>query len=537
MKLIKKISLITSCFLYFISILNPAFYLPWSGFLSEYLTFLSLFFLLPVFFNDSISIPRYSLIFLVISIIPYIQYNLGLVVYFDTAMLSVFYLIAFWLAILVGFNSAERYYTSLIFFYWVILLCGLVSSIIAILQWLHFDLSPDFFMQVNSRPSANMAQPNHLSTFLILSLISCLYFYESKIINNKILVIFSIILLIAISLTQSRTAWVIFLFLCFYWLIAYKRHILTFDYKKNGLYLSFFIGISILLPLLKKLFFQQKTISIVERASSGYERIQIWLQALEAIKKQPFYGYGWNQSSFAQFDTIQEGFIKNRLSSFHNIILDIILWCGIPLAICLFFLFSYFIFKYLIKSYNFTQICAVSFIITIVIHALLEFPLNYSYFLLPVGFLLGYLFFSFKEKEIKIKGAIFIFVFLVGFFTSFYIFREYSQIPDNMVAAEQHEMNEIKDAIILPYKMNFFKSFQYRAEWISLYPCTKMDEKKLNELKYMIKTYMIYYDLLKFSELLEYNGYTEQSKQYLNKINYIYDKEYTISDLKCSSAQ
>lgn len=524
-----------SIFLYCLSILNPAFYPPWTSFISEYFAFLALLCLLTILFEKNIYIPKMSIFFILISCIPIFQYFSYQIHYIDTASLSFLYLFSFWLTIIIGFNSTNKYKNNLNYFYNVILICGLISSLIAMVQWLHISINSDFLMKTSGRPFANMAQPNHLSTFLILSIISCLYCFEKGNINNKLLFFFSIILLISVSLTQSRTAWIIFLFLSLYWFMFYKKNKLKLSYKIIILYWLIFISFSIFFPILKEYLFRNKTISVLDRASSGHERIQIWQQAIEAIKLKPLTGYGWNQSSFAQFDTIRNDFIKHKLTSFHNIILDILVWCGIPLGISILVLFSYFIFKYLINSYNFSQICAVSFIVTILIHALLEFPLHYSYFLFPIGFLLGYLSFSFKEKALKINGIIFIFIFLVGSFLSFYIFREYSQIPDNMVAAEQHEMNEIKDDIVLPYKMVFFKSFEHRAEWISLYTCTKVEEEKLNELKYMVKTYMIHYDLIKFSKLLVYNGYIEQSKQYLNKINYMYNKKYTISDLQCSS--
>lgn len=531
----KNIFLIIAILFYCLSILNPAFYPPWTSFISEYLSFIALLCLLPILSKKNILIPKISLFVLLVSCIPIIQYFLGQVYYIDTAYLSFFYLFSFWLAILVGFNGALKFKNSLTYFYGVILLCGLLSSLIAILQWLPITVDSDFLMNTKGRPFANMAQPNHLSTFLILSLISCVYFFENKIINSKILLCFSIILLLSIALTQSRTAWIVFLFLYLYWLLSYKRDILRLSNKVVILHFTLFIIFSILLPLIKKLLVKNPTISILDRASSGHERVQIWQQAVEAIKLKPLGGYGWNQSSFAQFDTIQEGFIKHKLTSFHNIVLDVFVWCGIPLGIFIVVFFTYLLIKFLIKSTNVAQICAISFIFVVLIHALFEYPLFYSYFLLPMGFVFGFILYSFKSDVIKIHGFLFAFIFIFGVFLSFHIFREYSRIPDNMVAAEAHEMNERRDFVKLPYKKNIFTVFVKRAEWIALYPCTKLDEREIDELSYMVKTYMIYYDLLKFSKLLAYNGYIEQSKQYLNKINYMYNKKYTISNLQCPS--
>lgn len=537
MELVRGIFIIVSMLIYIFSIINPAFYLPWSGFLSEYLVFLSLMCLLPVIFESNISIPRISFLFLLVSFIPLLQYYFGLIFYFDIAMLATLYLIALWVAIVLGFNIVEKYHSSFIYFYFVILFSGLLSSLIAIFQWLGLDLNSDFFMQSGSRPFANMAQPNHLSTFLILALISCLYFYENKAINNKVLAIFSIFLLISVVLTQSRTAWLVFLCLSLYWLVSYKREILRLSNRIVIFYFVLFIVLSVTLPLIKELLVKKSTISILDRASSGHERIQIWQQAIEAIKLKPLSGYGWNQSSFAQFDTIQNGFIKHYLTSFHNIVLDILVWCGIPLGMFIIVFVSYLLIKFLIYSSSSAQVCALSFILTILVHALFEYPLSYSYFLLPMGFVFGFVLYSFKNSVIKINSFLINFIFVFGVCLSFYIFREYSRIPDNMVAAEAHEMNERRDFIELPYQKNIFTVFVKRAEWIALYPCTKLDKKEIDEFSYMVKTYMIHYDLLKFSEVLVYNGYSDQALKYIDILNYMYSKDYKLNTLKCASHQ
>src|SRR5690606_68710 len=125
-----------SIFLYCLSILNPAFYPPWASFISEYLSFLALLCSLPILFKKNILIPKVSIFILLVSCIPIIQYFLGQVYYIDMAFLSFGYIFAFWLAVLVGFNGAKNYKNNLTYFYGVILLCGLLSSLLAIVQWL-----------------------------------------------------------------------------------------------------------------------------------------------------------------------------------------------------------------------------------------------------------------------------------------------------------------------------------------------------------------------------------------------------------------
>tara|TARA_R100000935_G_scaffold28083_1_gene48384 strand:- start:913 stop:2526 length:1614 start_codon:yes stop_codon:yes gene_type:complete len=516
-----------------LSILNPSFYQPWSSFISEYLASLSLFFLLPLFVRNTVSIPKISLFFILVSIIPIFQYSFGQIFYFDKAILSFFYIISFWLAIIVGFNSVNRYKYSLDYFFLVIIGCGLISSFIAVAQWLNIEMSIDWIMASQPRVSANMAQPNHLATFLLLSLMSCLYFYEHKRFNSIALLLSSLLLLSVIGLTQSRTAWVSLLFIYVYLAISYKRNLINLSFKKQSLFLGYFAASAILLPIFKESLLKIDTVTAAERASSGYERIQIWQQAIEAIKLQPLWGYGWNQSSFAQYETLQAGYVQRYLTSFHNIFLDIIVWCGMPIGLTVIIICVYMVIKCLIKSITRSQVCLITAVCVILIHALFEFPLSYSYFLLPLGFMLGALFFTFDEKSIKISGVYCVLIFIFAMGSSLYIVREYSYIPDNMVAAETHEINERKDAIIFPYKFHFFDTFESRARWIGLYPCTKLDNNQIEEIKYMVKTYMIHYDLYKFSEVLYFNDNQQEAQKYLNMLNYMYEEEFELKDLKC----
>lgn len=527
------LSFALSIIFFVLAILNPAFYAPWSSFISEYLAFLSLFFLLPLFFKDRISIPKVSLFFILFSIIPILQYSFGQIFYFDKAALAVIYVISFWLASIVGFNSVNRYKYSLDYFFLVIMGCGLLSSFIAVAQWLNIEMSIDWVMSAQARVSANMAQPNHLATFLLLSLMSCLYFYENRRFNRIALLLFSLLFLSTIALTQSRTAWVSLLFIYAYLAISYKRSLINLSFKKQSSFLAYFAASAILLPMFKESFLKLDTVTAAERASSGYERIQIWQQAIEAIRRQPLWGYGWNQSSFAQYETLQSGYVTRYLTSFHNIFLDMIVWCGIPIGFTIIIICVYMVIKCLIKSITPSQICLITSVFVILIHALFEFPLSYSYFLLLLGFMLGALFFTFDQKIIKISGAYCVLIFLFAMGSSLYIVREYSYIPDNMVAAETHEMNERKDTIIFPYQFYFFDTFESRARWIGLYPCTKLDNNQIEEIEYMVKTYMIHYDLYKFSQLLYFNGNKVEAQKHLDMLNYMYEKDFKIDDLQC----
>lgn len=93
---------------------------------------------------------------------------------------------------------------------------------------------------------------------------------------------------------------------------------------------------------------------------------------LLALKEQGVFGYGWNQASIAQMSVFHLHPSVEWVSSAHNIILDLLIWNGIPLgllivgAILIWFL-------WLNKNIDDTvSIVAMLMVGTVFIHSMLE---------------------------------------------------------------------------------------------------------------------------------------------------------------------
>lgn len=59
----------------------------------------------------------------------------------------------------------------------------------------------------------------------------------------------------------------------------------------------------------------------------------MWHQMLLAIKEQPLLGYGWNQVGVAQLSVYLDYPTTEWTEHSHNILLDLLIWNGIPLGI------------------------------------------------------------------------------------------------------------------------------------------------------------------------------------------------------------
>ncbi len=529
--------LITISFLFFtLSILNPVHALPLVGFFSEFFCFIGCLTLLPFLFKIKIEVPRIILPLFLILLIPLIQFSLGYVFFFFNAFFSFIYLLFFLLMIVLGYNLKINNIIDIkLFLAAFFLSISILSSFFAIIQWLGLSKDSGFIMNlVGSRPYANMAQPNHLATFLCTGLFSCWHFFENKKIGKGLFYVLCSIFYFSIALTQSRTAWLIILFSSIFLFLINKKYnmrISKINLLAGG---TFFVLCIFILPLINEFIGQYFNIidtgSIVERVSSGYERFKIWNQIFHAILQKPWFGYGWNQTTAAQFEVIDQFPGKEWATSSHNLILDILVWCGIPLG---FLISSYFVYLYVRAYFSIEGVGDIFLFLvvsSVLIHSFLEFPLYFSYFLMPIGLIFGVLLKS-ENKFIFLNQILIVFIFFSSFFLGAVIFKEYLKIEDNLFSGRLHAMGDLRDEVKLPYHLYFFDFFDDRAKWLALYPKMKVSPEKLMLGEKMVKTYLKPYDIHKYAQLLAFNGYKDEADRQLKILNILYGIDVSYNDL------
>lgn len=532
--------LIAISFLFFcLSILNPVHTLPWGSFFSEFFCFIAALILLPVLFKSSIEVPKITLPFLLISFIPLLQFLCDQIFYFSTAFFSFVSLFYFWLMIIVGFNfyKLDKEVLDISCFLAVFfLVVSFISSLIALSQWLGFSNHSAFIMSFEGRrPYANMAQPNHLATFLCFGVFSCVYLFEKNKLNGYIATILCFFLFFIIILTQSRTAILILLFSLFFVFTGLIKYDFKISKIKLVIIFVLFISCIFLFPILNNFLSKHfniiQTTSLTDRVSAGYERIAIWKQMLYALKEEPWFGYGWNQTTSAQVNVINYGDVHVWLTSSHNIILDILIWCGISLGSFIILFLTFFYFKLFFSLKDKESIFCFVIISSVTIHSMLEFPMYYSYFFVPVGLLIGVLLTKKQRMSIKVNSIAIIIIFFVSLSGYIVIFREYMKIDDNLFSGKLHAMGDLRSEVNLPYHLYFFDFFDARARWLALYPKKNVDEQQLIDAKRMLKTYLKPYDLYKYAQLLAFNGRKKEAEDQLKTLYILYGIDITYINL------
>jgi hypothetical protein len=235
--------------------LIPIHYRPWATYTGELYTFFALFALAATFFKEKLMVAKISLPLLLLALIPFVQLAFGQVYYFSIALLCMLFVFSFWLCINLGFSlsqGTEKREKTFLYLSYTFVASGVMTGLIAICQWLDFDSFLPFVMKISgtTRPFANFAQPNNMATFLLMSLLACLYVYEQQKVKTRYLVACAIPILIGVALSQSRTSWVASICVLVYLAYAqYKDYIrLRWFYS-----LAWFIGFVALIVLMPKL--------------------------------------------------------------------------------------------------------------------------------------------------------------------------------------------------------------------------------------------------------------------------------------------
>ncbi|WP_180084565.1 PglL family O-oligosaccharyltransferase [Acinetobacter sp. YH12145] len=529
--LIKNTMLLLSAIMLALAWLNTSYFQPWVTFISDYCAFTSLFFFIVVivFFkeNTKIEIPYINLFLIFIILIPIIQYQFGIIIYWSTAFLSSSYLIGFFLSIIFGYNYYKKDPGILNKIIFLFVICAIFQSLISIVQWLGLSADISWIIERNSsRMYGNFAQPNHLASFLLAALVGLLYLREKENIGWLITNTLSFIFIFSLVLTQSRTSLITFLFITLY-IIFYSKYFdniriksifymnlifwfLTFFTQELNVRLNESVGLNIIIKS-----------SMQQRITTGYDRIDMWKNYLSYIYDQPWFGYGWGQVQLSQYYHINS--MKVWYTSSHNIILDILLWNGIVVGL----LIVIFTFIFMVKIFIHLPRCELLLIYLMVfvffIHAFFEFPLDYAYFLLPVGILIGILQ-AVSNKGvhvITVRLSYFYFVIFLYVFLMVRIWWEYGWIVQENHRAVNAGLSGDKYYSV-PQKVYFLDQLEAELKLIAIPKTRKLTDDEIFQLEKVVAMKPTFFNLLKFSQILISNDKIEILNNVLHKLNILY---------------
>ena len=387
----------------------PNHYLPWTSFHAEVwaaavITFLGAW----ICWRSRMYARTYmtNLLVALAMVVSLGQFAFGQVSLWGICWINIGYLLGLQLAMLTGEIWERQSPGQCMNYLSIALIAGsLLSLPVEFFQWLNVQWITPLLMHTPDvyRPFANMAQPNLLADLYLLSLVGVSWQHANQRICGWVAISLAVLLLTGIALTGSRAAGVNVLVLLGFSTILKPKAGMAARTKIAVVLAIYFFAVSLTASTIQAALLRTDVAGELRQlsTSSVYSRIAVWRMMSAAGLLEPWWGYGWGQVIKTNF-VFEDGMGVERglFNQSHNFFLDLMLWNGYPLGLLLACGAVWWIWRLMRLDRSLANWHVQAFAAILCVHSLVEFPLYYTYFLFPMGLLLGTVQSSIFEKPV-----------------------------------------------------------------------------------------------------------------------------------------
>lgn len=354
--------------------------------------------------SQSIHVPSPAWFACGVALVPIAQWSVGLVPFVSDAVLPAGYLAAFSVAVVAGAQLAQRpHFCTWLF--GAVASAAAISVAIGLTQWL--GLGPIAFVEPwtpGDRIVANLVQPNQLACLLALGVVAVFWFFERRLVGAGTAAVLLAWLAFGLALTQSRAAWLMMIAIAGLWL--WRRGKLGLRATAAGFAALFIVLGAFTLaraPLHELWQVAGSVAGGVDLRAPPNLRMAHWQTLWDALMIQPWFGYGWMQVAAAQqAATLENAVTYELLSAAHNQALDLLIWNGIPLGLTIIGLIAWWLFDRIRRCNDVDGWAGLASLGVLAAHSMVEFPLQYAYFLMPAGVIVGVI----EARSARREGAV-----------------------------------------------------------------------------------------------------------------------------------
>jgi O-antigen ligase len=359
-------------------------------------------------------IPRIAQLPIALIVVVALQLALGKMAYLDQALLYILYLLFAALLMLLGARlrvclGAGKLAVILAF---SLLIGTELNALIGVLQhykW-HTPLDAVVVMQVSSGIYGNLAQANHFANYIALGLISLGLLFQQRKIKSGYVILLSIPLLFALTLSGSRSSWLYLpLMICLAWWSARGDPTLRPLLRYSVLLI---IGFGLMHLAVQMSFMSggdgdTNTVQRLLASNGGGDtrgsiRLYLWREAWLIFRESPWLGVGFGQFAWHHFQLVpllKPSNISGLYNNAHNLIFQLAAETGIAGLLALFASMGVWFYGLRRVRPSAAHWWGYSVLGVLAIHSLLEYPLWYAYFVAIAATLLG----AFDETRYRLE--------------------------------------------------------------------------------------------------------------------------------------
>lgn len=348
-------------------------------------------------------VPAFALVLLLLVWVPWGQWLAGLLPKAGTAAVSSAFVGAMALAFLLGHAARVNQHRRLLDLVFAALALAAAANVpvqwIQWLQWYSSEFDSLVLLLVTplderARPSGMILQPNQLATIQVWGLIGLSWFRLHRQLCTAMFVLLFAWIGVGIGLTQSRTGLLEMAVVAILLSLAVKGE------ARRTLLAVWWVALLWLVTW--SLNFKDVAIWLGVRQDAEARltaldgaRIDAWRAFGAAILERPWFGHGLTDVGYAYVvlaDSRPELYIGQRFGHAHNIVLDVVLWVGIPLGLLLLGALAIWAIRRLAElprqTENALPLAALG---ALGVHAMLELPHYFLYFMAPANLWAGWL--------------------------------------------------------------------------------------------------------------------------------------------------
>ncbi|PAJ80863.1 PglL family O-oligosaccharyltransferase [Burkholderia ubonensis] len=291
------------------------------------------------------------------------------------------------------------------------------------------------------RPYGNMAQANHLATYIAFALAGALYLVQTRRLAVWAWLLLSVVLSGGLALTVSRGPWlqVAVMVVAGFWMAwAESRgkpgtpaNVRARAWLMPVLLAAVFVAVNGAVRWANLHYHLNLAVSAAERMRDAGQiapRLALWKYGLAMFREHPLLGVGWGEFPSHQFALARALGGVEIANNSHDIFIDLLAKSGLlGLGVLVVTLVLWFV-RALRAPQTSTRVFGFALVGVLLMHALVEYPQQYMFFLLPAMFVIGLL----EVKTLRIvpgRAAFALFALLTvgGLLAALPVLRDYQR--------------------------------------------------------------------------------------------------------------